>query len=507
MKRRRRRQLAPWAAGVIGLVVVVLIVYFAFTKSSPFSSPYTLKARFANASTLKTNAPVRIAGVDVGKVTKIEHASKGGPGALVSFTVSNEGRPVHSDATAKIRERIFLEGNEFLDLHPGTPSAPQMRGGATIPAGHTAQPVQLGQVLSVLNRGTRSDLKQLLANYAIGLSGRGARDFNRSIPYWKAAYQKSSEVNQALQGRRPHDLSGYIDAGGRVAGAADAHPDHLRSLVSNFDLTAAAFARQQSNLEQTVAELPTTLSVARPALAALDRALPPTDALIDRLKPAVHSALPAINASLPLVHQLRLLVRPSELRGLVADLRPTIPALASFNHAGAKLFPQVRLTSSCMNNVILPFAHETVPDGKFPAQGQVYQEFSQQLPGLAGESRTGDANGQWFRILATPGESTLKIGTGKSALFSQVSGPLFGVNPVKPDGPNGGVRPPIRPGVPCETQGVPDLRSTPAGTTGTITHTKPSAAGRARRAKALDYTRAWLEGLMRKRGLLSGGKR
>ena len=46
--------------------------------------------------------------------------------------------------------RIFLEGNFYVDLHPGTPSAPILHSGATLPAANTAGPVQLDRVLSAL---------------------------------------------------------------------------------------------------------------------------------------------------------------------------------------------------------------------------------------------------------------------------------------------------------------------------------------------------------------------
>ena len=46
--------------------------------------------------------------------------------AEVTFTVADEGLPIHKDATITIRPRLFLEGNFFLDLQPGSPSAPDL---------------------------------------------------------------------------------------------------------------------------------------------------------------------------------------------------------------------------------------------------------------------------------------------------------------------------------------------------------------------------------------------
>ena len=70
--------------------------------------------------------------------------------------------PLHEDATAKVRPRIFLEGNFFVDLKPGTPESPTLDSGDTIAITQTSTPVQLDQVLTSLQSDSREDLKQLL---------------------------------------------------------------------------------------------------------------------------------------------------------------------------------------------------------------------------------------------------------------------------------------------------------------------------------------------------------
>src|SRR5205085_2418423 len=118
----------------------------------------------------------------------------------------------------------------------------------------------------------------------------------------------------------------FIAQGGKVAGALDAHPQSLQSLITDFNTTAGAFAQQNVALANAVNELPRTLAAATPAFNSLNAAFPPLRALARALIPGVVSTGPAIDASLPLISQLRLLVRPSELGGLVSDLSPTVPA-------------------------------------------------------------------------------------------------------------------------------------------------------------------------------------
>src|SRR5205085_567074 len=144
------------------------------------------------------------------------------------------------DARAVIRERTQLEGNEFVDLAPGTPAAPEIGDGATIPVTRTGAPVQLDQVLSVLDAPTRRALIRTLDEFGKGLQGRGGVAFNRSTLQWKPAYKGAAIVNDASLGERPHDLSDYVGASGKVAAAADSDPAAVRQLISRFDDTAAA---------------------------------------------------------------------------------------------------------------------------------------------------------------------------------------------------------------------------------------------------------------------------
>ena len=307
--------------------------------------------------------------------------------------IDDKGRPVHADATAKIRPRIFLEGNFFVDLTAGSPSAPELDDGATIPVQQTATPVQLDEVLTALQSDTREDLKVLLREYGTALEGAGARGFNRSLPYWEPAYRDSAIVAEAMLGETGHDLSGYVEHAGATAKALDRNRERLKSLVTDFHTTAAAFARQEGNLRAAVGELPNTLRASMPALTALNESFPPLRSLASELRPGVQSSEETLDVSLPFVRELRGLVSEPELRGLAADLRPTVPDLAALIDRSIPLYRQVRRAASCQNTVIHPWSMDTVPDKQFPAQGKVYEEAPKPLPGLAGESRSGDANG------------------------------------------------------------------------------------------------------------------
>jgi ABC-type transporter Mla subunit MlaD len=469
-KRRTRDRLSPFKAGALGIIVIILAGYGAYTKfANPLASHFTVNAVFPNANGLRPESLVRIAGVNVGKVTGVTSSpgcardtSSKCQASEVTMQIEDIGLPIHRDATFAIRPRIFLEGNFFVDIRPGSPTTPIAGNGHTFPIQQGTEPVQLDQVLTSLQAGTRKNLQVLLDQYGKAVDKSGA-SYNRSIQYWLPAYKYTAIVSHDALGIQPHDLSNWVAQMGTVAGAFDAHPPNLENLITDFNTTANSFARENNALASAVAELPRTLAAATPAFDALNAAFPPLRLLARTLEPGVVSTGPAIDVSLPFINQLRQLVQPAELRGLTADLAVTIPALARLTKATIPLMKTgVRPLASCVSNVIYPWSQLTLNDHTLSGTPgmplrQVYVEAVDFLPGLAGESRVFDANGPYIRVLGNGGSLTYSLQPG---LFGQSLAPITSVQPRLPPGGN---RPPLHSGVPCETQApITDL-SAPAG--------------------------------------------
>ena len=127
--------------------MLVVAVFLGASKDIPFTRPFELKAVFENAPPILKNQSVRIAGVEVGKVSKVEPVGGDSPAVVVTMKIKDEALPIHKDATIKVRPRLFFEGNLFFDVKPGTPEAGDVEDGDTIPVTQTSAPVQLDQVL------------------------------------------------------------------------------------------------------------------------------------------------------------------------------------------------------------------------------------------------------------------------------------------------------------------------------------------------------------------------
>ncbi|HWT91928.1 MAG TPA: MlaD family protein [Solirubrobacteraceae bacterium] len=450
----RKRGIAPWKAGVLLLVVLVVAVYFGFTKDIPYvNEPYEIKAAFRDTSGMRPGSPVRIAGVEVGEVRKIEHTKPGSRTATVTMAILDKGKPIKDDARAMIRPRIFLEGNFFIDLSPGTPGGEEMTDGDTIPVTRTGNPVQLDQVLKALRTDVREQLKTTFTELGNAQEAGAPQAFNRSLEDQPGAYRWTAVVSEALLGQRPGDLGRVIDDTGDVAAAIDRNPQRLQTLVTDFNRTMAAFAESDGDLRATIRELPDTMREALPALRDLNASFPSVRRLAREIRPGLQSTPETSRALIPLAVQLRGLVGPEELRGLAADLRTSAPPLARLSRDTVPLLEEIRPLASCTSEVLVPFGRLTVPDKAHPASGPVFQEAGKFLPGLAGESRSFDANGQWFKVLGQGGAETLDLGNG---LFGTALQPVLGVNPP----PDRSI-PPYRPDTPCETQELPNLNTIP----------------------------------------------
>jgi phospholipid/cholesterol/gamma-HCH transport system substrate-binding protein len=460
-----KRGLSPARAGAITLVLVALFAFFGFTKANPFSSKYELSAVFHDANRIKERSPVRIAGVNVGKVVAVEPVGHGSGLSRVRMEIDQQGLPIKKDASATIRSRLFLEGNYFVDLHPGRPGSPEIDSGSTLSVKQTASPVQFAQILTALQSETRRDLQTFLQEYSQALRGRGAAGFNQAIKHWEEAYKKTSQVSEATLGTDAHDLTRVLDGQGKVFGALSSNEGALKSLVTDLNDTVSGFARQEDNLRTAVPLLRDVVRDGRPALASLNRALPQLRGFARDALPGARSSSPTLDAQLPFITQARALVSKRELGGLAKQLRNTVPALTRLNKGTRLQLAENRALASCQNKVLLPFAKKPIPDPSFPYHSGEpwYKEVVRGFVGLSGESRIADANSPMFRVQIGGGPNTVAVNpeTVEGPLYGQTLVPLDGVRPIRPT-----KRPGFRPDVACETQQAPDLNAASGGSSG-----------------------------------------
>jgi phospholipid/cholesterol/gamma-HCH transport system substrate-binding protein len=465
----------------VGLFVVLLIVfgfYIAFAKQLPFTGAgYEVSATFQNAANIRTGSPVRIAGVNVGEVKSVERV---GEDSRVTFTVTNDGRPIHTDAFVKIRPRIFLEGNFFLDVDPGSPSRPELPSDGSIPIGHTATAVQLDEVLTALQSPVRQNLRDLLEGFGTALSHQptaaedltqdpdvqglsAAEALNKTFDYGAAAGKNTAIVNEALLGTKPHDLSELLRSTSRVFAALGSREQQLKDLITNFNTTTGALADESGNLSETVRLLAPTLTTARSSLLHLNDALPFLRTFAIELRPGIAELPATFRAADPWLAQTKPLVSKAELGGIARLLRKGTPGLSGATGAGLSAFPSLTKTSRCVSDVLVPSGDQVITDG-FGTGEPNYREAFYGFADLAGESQNFDGNGPYVRFQSGGGPTEVRVnnpngGFNGDKLTGFTIAPLQGTQPVL------GPKPAVNHKVNCYTQAIPALNG-PAGQVG-----------------------------------------
>lgn len=463
---RHRRQLHPVVIAVSLILFAAAVTLYAFNQGLPFGHSFTLHADVSNSYNVRGGDPVRINGVDVGEVQGVSAA---GHLSQITFTLNRSALPIHRDATLRIRDRLFLEGSYYLQLSPGTPQAPAIADGATIPLTHTSGPVQLYQLLSQFTTSTRQSLVGTVEGLAQGFgppaggseSQSGAAGVKRLAPQLAPLFKDTAIVTRALRGTEPSDLSRLLRSSHIITAALAANSGRLVGLVGALNRTSTALASSDGALASSVTGLDRTLVAVPPALRAIDGALPAVDRLARALDPTLLKAPPILGRLTGIVNRLAGVLAPAQRAGLLTSLRATFKQLPNVLSQLAQAFPIGQQVTTCFVTHIIPILVQQVPDGSLSTGNSVLQDFMHFLPGLAGASASFDGNGPYTRFLAGAGSNTLtgSFGGGVVSTAPPGGGTIQGVRPRW----IGDLQPKdFRPDVPCSSQRLPSLAATTA---------------------------------------------
>lgn len=463
----------PVRFGIVVLVITAIVVYFGFTKRIPFTHGFRLKGVFATAVNVSPKSPVRVAGVVVGTVSSIQRVGNTG---VVTMEITKGGLPIHRDATLKIRARILLEGNWFVDLEPGTPSSPTVSSGYTIPITHTSDPVQLDQILDALNTDTRTNLQTFLAEFGSALTRKptpaqnaeqnpavyglnAAQALKKTYFDSPQALKGAAIVNQALGGVEQHDLSKMIAGIEKFTAKLNVHEQQLGEFVGNFNTFLGTLASQSTSLSATVAELPGTLQNAGRAFTSFNASAPSIRKFSLDLIPGVEQTPATIAAAFPWIEQVQASFAPTEVGGVAKGLREASPTIAGLIVAQPAFFKQSDLLSKCFSKIVFPSGNTKLQDGASTSGVEAYKEFWYAMAGVAGISQSFDGNGPLNRFMVSTGGDTLLSAPAsvvgvttagkKLKLLAHTSQPPQGTSPAFPAS-----EPPYQPLVPCYTQAL-----------------------------------------------------
>ena len=118
-------------------IVVTTIILMGGGQINLFKETLKYRTFFPEANGLKTGSEVWLAGVEVGEVSVVRFSDPDdikAVGAIeVELTVEEDvARQIRNDSVASLRT-IGLLGDKYVEIQPGTPDAPVLRPGSTIP--------------------------------------------------------------------------------------------------------------------------------------------------------------------------------------------------------------------------------------------------------------------------------------------------------------------------------------------------------------------------------------
>ncbi len=323
----QKRAPTVWQLGtIVGFALscfgILLFLWIAFGGPTPLrATGFTVKVPFTEAAQLATQSDVRISGVSVGKVQKIQLAPDG-KHALATLVLNDKYGPIPANTKATLRQKTLL-GETYVELTPGDPQGPKLDDGGTLPAGHVTQAVQLDEIFRTFNPKTRLAFQQWMQNAALALNGRG-QDLSNAFAELEPTFTDADRVLRVLDTQQ-NAVQQLIANGGTVFQALSERQGQLSGLIRNSDRVFTTTARRNRELQEAFIVLPTFLDQSRLTLNRLQRFAVNTDPVVQQLRPSARDLTPVVrDLGASSVQLTKLFIG---LRPVVAGAREAFPAL------------------------------------------------------------------------------------------------------------------------------------------------------------------------------------
>jgi virulence factor Mce-like protein len=270
---------------------LLLFLWLSFGGSIPLKPKgYRFDIKFPEATTLAVEADVRVAGVSVGHVVKLERDPAGNR-TLATVEMDREYAPVREDARAILRQKTLL-GETYVEMTLGHKDKPQIPEDGALDNAQVAPTVQLDEVLRLFPPKTRRDFQRWQANSAEAIKGRGA-DLNAALGNIAGFSEKGADLFEILD-RNSATLQDLVRNTGSVFEALTRDEGQFRAFIADTSDWLQATASQREALAESIQIFPTFLRESRTTLTRLERFSVDTKPLIDDLGPVARDLQPTL---------------------------------------------------------------------------------------------------------------------------------------------------------------------------------------------------------------------
>lgn len=251
--------IAGFALSCFGLL---LFVWVAFGGPTPLAaSGYHLKMPMVQIGQLAEQSEVKISGVGIGHVTRIDLGENDqAADAIVTLEIDPEYAPVPADTRAILRAKSLL-GEAYIELTPGDKRDGMMPDGGELPAAQVAKSVQLDEIFRTFDAKTREAFKQGAIDNAVATRGRGAT-LNQTLGVLPGTLTELTDVLTVLK-NEDADVTRLIRNTGVVFDALSKRQGQLSGMIRNTDTVFTTTAQREQELKDFFRVFPTFLRESR----------------------------------------------------------------------------------------------------------------------------------------------------------------------------------------------------------------------------------------------------
>lgn len=267
-------KLSKVAFGLVAFLVVTAVMtwlVYATLQRSVTGETTRYGAEFTDVFGLREGDDVRMAGVRVGRVMKVELTEDSR--ANVEFALQNDQK-LYSDTEASILYQNIV-GQRYLDLRQGV--------------ARQANP-------AVLEAGSVIPVERTIPSFDVGVVLNGYEPLFATIDP-KAADQITEAAVQALQGDSA-SWATLVDRTGKLTETFAGRDELLGDLITGLDRLFATLAQQNNNIETTInnaQQMVGTFNARRPELVAsmgsLSRVMRSLGAVTSEVNPALQALI------------------------------------------------------------------------------------------------------------------------------------------------------------------------------------------------------------------------
>ena len=304
---------------------ILLYLWVSFGGPTPLRAEgYRVQVQMPESALLVNEAPVRMAGLDVGKVKEKALEKQGGQ--LVTIEMDRDFAPIPKDSRVTLRQKSLL-GQIYIEITPGSDESGQLDDGGRLPPANVEETVDFDELISTFDKPTRDNYQGWIKELAKAIKNGRGEDLSDAFYNFVAFTEDGNSVLEILDEQDPA-LRRLIKNTGVTLGAINRRYGEFGELVTNANDFFGALASRNDALAETIQVFPTFLEESRLTFVRLKTFAEDTRPLVRELQPVALQLQPTLRDLGTLAPDLEHLFR--SLEPVIDESGATLPEAEKF---------------------------------------------------------------------------------------------------------------------------------------------------------------------------------